>query len=249
MGRNKNASAKATTTFFSKHTPPSPNTNNDMSNAQQTPRPAINNWTCSGHNGGPINLNAVANASNIIQAHVCAAGSECGDTILPLVSCYRCSGCEFAVHIICQVEFELNSLSLPYPSFTGICKPCATQLNFVKLVTRDDCDYPFLSFKSPHLHQISKNWWKPLQIQHSKEAMAKKKREAQARKSANATESTNATPAPTIERPTMQTTQTTKTKTPIINPKPRQRKTIPQTATPSALPWPKLFRLKKYTWT
>ncbi len=124
MGRNKNASAEATTNFFSKHTPPSPNTNNDMSNAQQTPRPAINNWTCSGHNGGPINLNAVANASNIIQAHVCAAGSECGDTILPLVSCYRCSGCEFAVHIICQVEFELNSLSLPYPSFTGICKPC-----------------------------------------------------------------------------------------------------------------------------
>jgi hypothetical protein len=157
MAKNKSASAEATTNFFTKHTPPSPNTNNDMSNAQQTTRPAINNWTCSGHNGGPINLNAVANASNIIQAHVCAAGSQCGNTILPLVSCHRCSGCGFTVHIICQVEFELNGLSLPYPSFTGICKLCATQLYPIKLVKSDDRDHPFLSLKSPHFHQISKN--------------------------------------------------------------------------------------------
>jgi hypothetical protein len=122
MAKNKSASAEATANFFSKHTPPSPNNNNDLSTEQQTDRLAIKNWTCSGHKGGPINRNAVANASNIIQAHVCVAGNECGDTILPLVSRHRCSGCGFAVHIICQVEFELNELSLPYPSFTGICK-------------------------------------------------------------------------------------------------------------------------------
>jgi hypothetical protein len=112
MAKNKNASAEATTNFFSKNTPPSPNKNNDMSTEQQTDRPAIKNWTCSGHKGGPINLNA--------QAHVCASGNKCGDRVLPLISRHRCSGCGFTVHINCQVEFELNGLSLPYPSFTGI---------------------------------------------------------------------------------------------------------------------------------
>jgi hypothetical protein len=79
MAKNKNASAEATTNFFSKHTTPSPNKNNDKSTEQQTDQPAIKNWTCSGHKGGPINLNAVANASNIIQAHVYATGNKCGD--------------------------------------------------------------------------------------------------------------------------------------------------------------------------
>jgi hypothetical protein len=208
MAKNKSATAEATANFFSKQTPPGPNNNNDLSTKQQIDRLAIKNWTCSGHKGGPINLNAVANASNIIQAHVCAAGNGCGDTILPLVSRHRCSGCGFAVHIICQVKFELNGLSLPYPSFTGICKPCATQLDLVKLVTRDDCDHPFLSFKSPRVHQISKNRWKSLQIQPSKEAIAKKKREAQARKSNNSTASTNSpnnTPPPATTAGTLAT--------------------------------------------
>jgi hypothetical protein len=72
----------------------------------------------------------------------------------------------------------------------------------------NDCDHPFLSFKSPRVHQISKNQWKLLQIQPLKEVIAKKKREAQARKSNNSTVSTNSpnnTPPPATTAGTLAT--------------------------------------------
>jgi hypothetical protein len=133
---------------------------------QQKLSPAKGNWTCQDNPGGPVNLKANDPLANgIVQAHVCAAGNECIAPEMPLHRRHRCAGCGFAVHIPCQVEFDLNGLSLPFSNFSGICRPCVGGLGLVKLITRDDCDHPFLPFTSPRVHHIAKNRWLSVTIQ------------------------------------------------------------------------------------
>jgi hypothetical protein len=116
--------------------------------------------------GGPVNLKANAILANgIVQAHVCASSNECTAPEMPLHRRHRCAGCGFAIHIPCQVEFDLNGLSLPFSNFSGIYKPCVGGLVLFKLMRRDDCNHPLISFKSPRVHHIAKNRWLSVTIQ------------------------------------------------------------------------------------
>jgi hypothetical protein len=166
MANNKNTATATTTHNRTTHTSPQRNKQTMARRASSKSTPAKGNWTCQDHPGGPINLKANdVLASGIVQAHVCAAGNECTAPEMPLHRWHRCAGCGFAVHIPCQVEFDLNGLSLPFSNFSGICKPCVGGLGLVKLITRDDCNHPFLSFKSPQVHHIAKNRWLSVTIQ------------------------------------------------------------------------------------
>jgi hypothetical protein len=148
------------------HTSPQRNKQTMARKVSSKTTPATGRWTSQDHLGGPVNLKANdVLASGVIQAHVCAAGNEC---TAPEMSPHRrhpCAGCGFAIHIPCQVEFDLNGLSLPFSNCSGICKPCVGGLGLVKLITRHDCDHRFLSFKSPRVHHIAKNQWLSVTIQ------------------------------------------------------------------------------------
>jgi hypothetical protein len=166
MARKKTDTAATTPSNKNTHLSPQRNKQPMAKMTQQKMAPAMGNWTCQDHPGGPVNLKANDPLSNgIVQAHVCAAGNECIAPEMPLHRRHPCAGCGFAVHIPCQVEFDLNGLSLPFSNFSGICRPCIEGLGLVKLITLDDCDHPFLPFKSPRVHHIAKNLWLSVTIQ------------------------------------------------------------------------------------
>jgi hypothetical protein len=202
MANNKNTAAATTTHNRTTHTSPQRNKQTMARRASSKSTPAKGNWTCQDHPGGPINLKANdVLANGIVQAHVCAAGNECTAPEMPLHRRHRCAGCGFAVHIPCQVEFDLNGLSLPFSNFSGICKPCVGGLGLVKLITRDDCDHPFLSFKAPRVHQIAKNRWLSVTIQKPRAQQDKDAADKQTKDAHNAPPGT-APPASTDSAPT-----------------------------------------------
>ena len=166
MAKTRTTAAATTTDNSNTHTSPQRPKQTMARKAPSKVTPATGNWTCQDHPGGPVNLKANdVLANGIVQAHVCAAGNDCTAPEMPLHRRHRCAGCGFPVHIPCQVEFDLNGLSLPFSNFSGICRPCVGGLGKVNLITRDDCDHPFLSFKSPRVHHIAKNRWLSVTIQ------------------------------------------------------------------------------------